>query len=87
MNKFINKNDFEIIRHRDCFVQHNWKTNFVDEDTSRHAIYFISQKSKLGPFLLTNMQSIIHLKVWGLIKENHLILSLFIIDQGLNHCI
>ncbi len=54
-NKFINYNEFEMLRHRDRDQFHDWNTNFVDEDTSIRAIHFISQKRK-SMTSLTNQQ-------------------------------
>jgi hypothetical protein len=43
-NKFTNSNEFDMIGFKDYDVMENWSSNFVDEDTSNHAMKFISQK-------------------------------------------
>ena len=42
-NQFINYNEFEMLGHRDLDHMNDWNTAFVDEETSSHAIHFISE--------------------------------------------
>lgn len=50
-NKFINANEFDMVGFRDCDVMENWHSNFVDEDTSNHAINFITQKQQVNALI------------------------------------
>ena len=53
-NNFIDANEFDMLGFRDRDVMENWSFDYINEDTSNHAVNFISQKRQIDATITTD---------------------------------